>query len=129
MIHDHVREALIALVDILPTGWSRAFQRVELYSDGTGGTLSVFYIHAEDSRVLAIQAPGSMIVRWEMIRALMPDSSRDWSAANLVLEPNGKFQLDYEYVALEGEPLTRQRAWLRTVAPELELQLGPPKDS
>lgn len=117
-----LNEALADLVNRLPEGWRRAFQRVEMYADGSGGTLSTFYVDAENDRsVHSFAVPAAHHLRWRAIWRAMGDAP--FTAASVIIEASGRFDVDYSYGPLGDEPpLVRQQRWLRRVAPGYDVR-------
>lgn len=107
-----IRDAVLELGGQLPRGWVKAFLRIEVYHDGSGGTLSAFYVPSEaPERAVHFPLSPSQGVRWRKIWATQKDDP--WSTATLVVNASGRFDLDFGYEPLgEAPPFARQQKWL-----------------
>ena len=122
-----LHDAISDLADKLPDGWVRAFQLVEIYTDGSGGTLSTYYVdEADEHSVRYVSLPATHLLRWQALWTAMRKTVDPFTSVTIILENSGRFDADYSYSPLsEDPPLIRQQRWLRGVAPDYAIRHAP----
>lgn len=110
LIEDLVR----AVAADLPSDFQMAYERVELHSDGSGGTISL--VGSSDPRADSLEplpASPQHMARWRELWAAMAEGGGAFTTATLRLQANGEFDLNYGYEPIDGESaLARQGRWL-----------------
>ena len=114
-----VKDAVFALVSALPIGWSRAWLRVEMQPDGSGGTMSAYSTtDAEPGVAASVTLSPDILVRWQALRNAMAEHADAWTVSTLTLSSDGKFDLHHEYAALTEEPPMKRHAQWASMALE-----------
>lgn len=111
-----MREAIVDFAAKLPDGWIRAWLRVELHSDGSGGSLSAFFGHPDQpGAAIHFMLPPSHLLRWEAVQRAqrMGSPGEPFTSVVLSLASSGRFDLRYGYEPLLEPPLVRQQRWMK----------------
>ncbi len=109
-----IKEAVYALVDLLPPDWSQVWLRVELPADGSQGTLRAYAALSGEPSVAALVAlPPEAILPWKDLRHIMAEQADPWTVSILKLSNDGKFDLRHEYGPLDdGLSAQRHDRWI-----------------
>ena len=107
-----INDAIQHFSTFLPKEWSAAWLRVEIHSDGSGGTIAAYAI-VGPTTARSVPLPPAQLTRWQKLWHAMQEGTAPWSAATLRLAPDGRFDLHHDYEPLgDTAPLARHTQWL-----------------
>ncbi len=112
-----IEDAIRALAAAMPAGWTQVWMRVEMVSDGSGGTMAAYArTTAEPEVVSPVSLGPEHLLPWQALWMEMSSAGDAWTATTVVLTSHGRFDLRHDYTPLSDEPpMVRHARWAQAV--------------
>ena len=111
-----IEDALRSFAAALPSGWTEAWLRVEIWTDGSGGTMAAYVTTPSAPDFVApVSVEAEQLVPWQALWFEMAAGSDAWTSTTVALTNAGRFDLHHDYEPLGDEPpMVRHARWARS---------------